>query len=192
MALQTDIGAAHARALEQAGTIFAGVRADQLSAPTPCRKWNTRELANHLVGVNWMMSAVGKGEKVDMEGPRPDLVGDDPGGAYETSRRAAAEVFTAPGALERSWALPIGEVPGAMARNIHLMETVIHTWDLAKATGQTNRLDPELGDVVLGLAPSIVTSGIRNESGNPFAQVITVAETAPVYERLAGFLGRTP
>jgi uncharacterized protein (TIGR03086 family) len=192
MALQTDLSAAHARALKQAHAVIAGIRADQLTSPTPCSKWNTRELANHLVGVNWMMSAAGKGEKVEREGAPPDLLGDDPAGAYDASSRAAAEAFGSPGALERPWVLPFGEVPGEVARNIHLMDTVTHTWDLAKASGQTEQLDPELGEVAYGLAAGIVRPESRNDEGNPFAPVVTVSEGAPVYDRLAGFLGRRP
>jgi uncharacterized protein (TIGR03086 family) len=192
MAVQMDLALAHARALDQAQTIVAGIRADQLGSPTPCGKWNTRELANHLVGTNWMMSAVGKGERTDREGAPPDLLGDDPVGDYRASSRAAADAFSSPGALERPWALPIGEVPGAVARNIHLVETVIHTWDLAKASGQTDRLDPELAEVSHGLATEMIQPQYRNGQGDPFAAVVHVSSDAPGYDRLAGFTGRTP
>ena len=192
MALQTDLGAVHTRALEQAYDVITRIRADQLTSPTPCTKWNTRELANHLVGANWMMSAVGKREKVGRVGLPPDLLGDDPAGAYKASSRAAAEEFYSPGALDRTWALPIGDVPGAMARNIHLLETVLHTWDLAKATGQTDRLDPELAEAGYGIAVAILQPQFRNDEGDPFAPLVAVSDAAPIYDRLAGFAGRTP
>lgn len=192
MALQTDLAAVHTRALDQAHSVITGIHSDQLTSPTPCTKWNTRELANHLVGANWMMSAVGKGEKVGRVGLPSDLLGDDPAGAYEASSRAAASEFYRPGALERTWALPIGDVPGEMARNIHLLETVLHTWDLAKATGQTDRLDPELAEVCHGVAMAMLQPQFRNDEGDPFAQAVTVSEDAPMYDRLAGFAGRAP
>jgi uncharacterized protein (TIGR03086 family) len=192
MALQTDLGAAHAKALEQAGSVIAGIRPDQLAEATPCKQWNVRQLTNHLVGANWMMSMVGRGETVDPEGRTADLLGDDAVGAYRTSSKAAAEAFASAGALERSWVLPFAEVPGAVARNIHIMETVTHTWDLAKATGQTANLDPELGEVAYGVATGLVQPQFRNDAGDPFGGEVNVPTAAPVYQRLAGFLGRNP
>ena len=192
MTTQTDIGAAHGRAMEQARSIIAGIRADQMTKTTPCTKWNVRELANHLVGSTLVLAAVGNGETVGRPDVAEDRLGDDPARAYDAARRSLLEVFASPGALERPWALPIGEVPGTVARNIGVVETVAHSWDLAKATGQLERLDPELAEVTYGIATAMLQPDFRKDAGDPFAPAIDVAEDAPVYERLAGFLGRKP
>jgi len=192
MALSTDTTAAHARALQQTGEIIAAIRADQLELPTACSRYDVRALLNHLVGATWVFAKVGAGEKVQRQDPPPDLVGDDPTAAYEQARQAVAAAFAQPGALDRTWSMPFADVPGAMAQNIHCVELTAHAWDLAKATGQLERLDPELGEVVLALSRQIVSPGIRNDEGDPFAPEVPVDSGAPVYDRLAGFLGRRP
>jgi len=192
MALQTDTMAAHARALAQTGEIIAGIRPDQLQLRTPCSRFDVRELLNHLLGATWVFAKVGAGEPAARPDASTDLIGDDPAGAYEAARSATANAFAQPGALERMWSMPFGDVPGAIAQSIHCVELTSHAWDLAKATGQLDRLDPELGETVLVLARAIVTPQIRNDQGDPFAAEVPVDSSAPVYDRLAGFLGRQP
>jgi len=192
MALHTDTTAAHARALQQTGEIIAGVRADQLELATPCDKYDVRALLNHVIGATWVFAKVGAGERAQRQEPPPDVIGDDPVAAYAAARQAAAAAFAQPGALERVWSMPFADVPGAVAQNIHCLELTAHAWDLGKATGQLERLDPELGEVVLGLSRHIISPDIRNEQGDPFAAEVPVDGDAPVYDRLAGFLGRRP
>jgi uncharacterized protein (TIGR03086 family) len=199
METQIDIGAAYDRAIKQATQVVKGIRPDQLESATPCRMWNTRELLNHLVGSNLMMAAVGSGKSLgegtsgtEAVASLGDVIGNDPSGAYASSSSAAQQAFTAPGALDRTWKLPFGEMPGAMALNIQFMETIAHTWDLAKCTGQLDRLDPALAATGEAVARDIVGPQFRNEQGDPFAAEIAVPASAPPYDRLAGFLGRTP
>jgi uncharacterized protein (TIGR03086 family) len=199
METKTDIGAAYVRAIEQAARVVQGVRPDQLASATPCREWNTRELLTHLIGSNLMMAAAGAGQPVPtgMSGTEfiaqmGDALGDDPAGAYRSASSAALEAFTAPGALERTWVLPFAEVPGAIALNIHLVETLSHTWDLAKCTGQLDKLDPSLAETGDAVARGFVQPQFRNEKGDPFGGEVTLPAGAPAYDRFAAFLGRTP
>lgn len=199
METKTDIGAAYVRAVEQAARIVGGIRPEQLGSATPCREWNTRELLNHLVGSNLMMATVGAGKTMDTGtsgsaavAALGDLLGNDPAGAYASSSSAALQAFTAPGALERSWKLPFAELPGAAARNIHLVETLAHTWDIAKTTGQLGALDPQLAETGEAVARGFIQPEYRNEKGDPFAAEVAVSPDAASYDRFAGFLGRTP
>jgi hypothetical protein len=80
----------------------------------------------------------------------------------------------------------------AVALNIHFTETVAHTWDLAKSTGQLSKLDPELAESGEAVARGFVQPEFRNAQGDPYAAEVTVAASAPAYDRFAGFLGRTP
>jgi uncharacterized protein (TIGR03086 family) len=199
MEMKTDVGAAYARAIDQATRVVEGVRPEQLDAATPCKLWSTRELLNHFVGSNLMMAAVGSGKSMgegsggtEAVAGLGDVVGDDPASAYNSASSAALQAFSAPGALERLWKLPFAEIPGAAALNIHFVETLAHTWDLAKVTGQLDKLDPELAVAGDSVARGFVRPEFRNEQGNPFAAEIAVPADAPAYDRLVGFLGRTP
>ena len=199
MEMKTDVDAAYARAIEQAARVVAGIKPEQLAKSTPCREWNTRELLNHLVGSNLMMAAVGSGKSMgegmsgtDTVAAMGDQVGDDPVGAYASASASALEAFRAPGALEKLWKLPFGEMPGAVALNVHLMETLAHTWDLAKCTDQLDKLDPALADAAEPIARGIVQPEFRNEKGDPFGAEVTVPASAAGYDRFVAFLGRTP
>ncbi len=79
-----------------------------------------------------------------------------------------------------------------MVQTIHIVDLTSHAWDLAHATGQTDRLDPELGEAVLGLSRSLLRPELRNDQGDPFAAEIAIPDDAPAYDRLAGYLGRQP
>ncbi|HEX3607606.1 MAG TPA: TIGR03086 family metal-binding protein [Candidatus Dormibacteraeota bacterium] len=193
MAVQLDTVSVHPRAVRQTGDIIAGIRPDQLDAPTPCTRWTVRELVNHVVGVSRNFATIGAGGAPERPGgDAPDLLGDDPSAAYEAAAGAAAAAFAEPGALDRMWTLHFGDIPGAMAQCIHIVDLTSHAWDLARATGQTDRLDPEVGEAALGLSQTLLRPELRNEQGDPFAPEIAVAEGAPAYDRLAGFLGRQP
>jgi uncharacterized protein (TIGR03086 family) len=199
METKTDIRRAYARTIEQALRVVQGVGPEQLELATPCRAWNARELLNHLVGSNVMMAEVGCGKSMgegisgtDAVDGLGDLIGDSPADAYASTSSSALRAFTAPGALDRPWRLPFAEMPGAAALNIHVVETLAHTWDLAKTTGQLGRLDPELAEIGEALARGFVQPEFRNAQGDPFAAEVAVPVGAPAYARLAGFLGRTP
>jgi uncharacterized protein (TIGR03086 family) len=198
METKIDVAVAYPRAIDQANRVIAGIRPEQLTSATPCREWNTRELVNHLVGSCHIMAAAGAGKTVaqgsgsDAVAAMGDLLGDDPVGSYRSASAATLQAFNAPGALERVWKLPFAELPGAVARNIHFVETVAHTWDVAKCTGQLDKLDAELAEAGEATARGFVQPEFRNEKGDPFAAEVSVPASAGAYERFAGFLGRTP
>ena len=187
----TDMGQIHERALRQAGEVVAGVRPEQMHHPTPCAQWDVHTVINHLIGGNYMYAEIAAGRSIDMSPPQPDLVGEDAAASFESSRQAVAHSMASEGALQRMWALPFAEVPGPVGRNIHLLELVAHTWDVAHATGQLDRLDPELADAAHGVATMAVPQA-RSEQGHPFGPEQTAADDAGPYERMAAFLGRMP
>ena len=195
----TDIDTAYGRAIEQASRVIGAIRPDQLEDPTPCPEWNTRQLLNHFIGSNLMMASVGAGASAGegLSGTAAvaamgDVVGDDPSASYDKASAAALQAFRAPGALQRPWKLPFAELPGAVALNIHLMETVTHTWDLAKSTGQLDALDPSLAEAAHEVALGLISPDFRNESGDPFGAEVAAPGDASAYTRLVAFTGRTP
>jgi len=65
----------------------------------------------------------------------------------------------------------------------------VHAWDLAQATGQSTELGLELAEDALAWGRENLKPQFR---GQAFGPEISVAQNAPVYDRLAGFFGRTP
>jgi uncharacterized protein (TIGR03086 family) len=197
--MTSDISKSYAAACEQAARVIQGIRPEQLDAATPCPDWDTRALLNHFVGSSLMMATCGRRGTIAgaTSGPEAvaamgDLVGDDPVSAYASASAEARTVFTDDDALSSVWKLPFGDIPGAAALQIHFMETVGHTWDLAKATNQLNSLDPDLAVSALQVAQNVIQPAFRSETGDPFAAPVEVAANASAYDRYAAFLGRNP
>ena len=139
----------HRRACEQVSTRVDLIRDDQWELPTPCTEWNVHDLLGHLVsGTSWVAPLVG-GLTVPEVGDRldGDLLGDDPRGAW---RRAAADAVRAceeEGALERTVHLSAGDTPAVDYVGERILDLVMHAWDLARAVGGDESLDPELVEV---------------------------------------------
>ena len=64
-------------------------------------------------------------------------------------REAALAALRQPGVLDRTMPGRSGEVPVEMALIPRLSDLIVHTWDLARATGGDERLDPDTAAIVL-------------------------------------------
>jgi uncharacterized protein (TIGR03086 family) len=71
---------------------------------------------------------------------------------------------------------------------MHLQETVLHGWDLARATGQDPGFDPEVVEAAERLARSSMPE--RRPPGTPFADAVEAQPDASAIDRLAAFAGR--
>jgi uncharacterized protein (TIGR03086 family) len=123
---------------------LAKVRARDWARPTPCAEWNVRRLVNHVARGNLNYAALVRGATAaDFLHMRDaDALGDDPLPAYERSVARCVAAFD--GALDRVLDYPLGAVTGAQALAVRTTDTVVHTWDLARAVGADEELDAEL------------------------------------------------
>ena len=178
------------KAMQAAGGVIRDIAPEQYAAPTPCDEWDVRELVNHLVFGNWMFARAAGGERVRVDDDLPDMVGDDPATAFRDSADAAVAAWRTPGATEKVCHLPFADLPGSAAMRIHFKDVVVHTWDLARATGQDDELDPELASAALEISRTVVNDEMRELGA--FGPAVVVDDEAPVHHQLVGFLGRTP
>jgi uncharacterized protein (TIGR03086 family) len=147
--MQSDIAELHRRACEQVTTRVERIAAGQWDLPTPCTEWNVRDLVGHLVsGTSWVGPLV-EGRTIAEVGDRfdGDLLGDDPSGAWRRAAGAAVDACAADGAMHRLVHLSSGDVPAADYVAERILDLVMHAWDVARAIGADETLDPELVDV---------------------------------------------
>ncbi len=192
-----DIVRLHEQAMDETARLVGGVRADQMGFPTPCSDWDVRALIAHLVGGNVRYAGVAEGTPV-RRGPEgtptgrgavaDDLLGDDPESAYRRSAEVAEQAWRDPALLDRQFELPFGTLPGRAALGMHLVETVTHAWDLAKATGQQPSFDPQVVQTASQFARSSMPD--QRPPGYPFDAPASVADDATELDHLAAFLGR--
>ena len=142
----------HRRAVEEFGARVRAVADDQWELPTPCADWNVRQLVNHLVYENRWTVPLMNGGTIAEVGDRyeGDLLGDDPKGAWADASAAAVRSVRADGALERTVHLSAGPTPATEYVNQLFADHLIHAWDLARAVGADERLDPELVEACAG------------------------------------------
>lgn len=120
------------------------VRAGDWARPTPCTEWNVRLLVNHVVRGNLNYTALVRGATAaDFLRMRDaDALGTDPLAAYRVSTTDCAAAFD--GVLDRVVDYPLGSITAAQALAVRTSDTVVHTWDLARALGGDEALDDGL------------------------------------------------
>jgi uncharacterized protein (TIGR03086 family) len=144
--MQGSVADWHRRSVERFAELTEGVKDDQWELPTPCLDWHVRALVNHLAYEDKWTVPLMAGSTVTDVGDRfeGDLLGSDPVGAVRAAGQEAVAAVGEGGAMGRMVHLSFGDVPGEEYAWQLLADHLIHGWDLAVATGQDDRLDPEL------------------------------------------------
>jgi uncharacterized protein (TIGR03086 family) len=179
----------YVKAMGTTNAYLDAVQAEQWKHATPCTEWNVKDIANHIIGENLWAAELLKGKTIsdvgnDLDG---DLAGNDPAGAYRASARAAAAASTAPGAMTATCHLSFGDYSGSEYVAQLVLDTVVHGWDIATASGQDTRLDPELVEYCLPIAVQL-TSQFR--SAGVFGENLPVGPDADAQTRLLAMMGR--
>jgi uncharacterized protein (TIGR03086 family) len=144
--MSTDVRELFRRGTELFGARVHTVGDDQWHLPTPCSEWDVHTLVNHLVyEMRWAVPLF-EGATIAEVGDRfeGDLLGGDPKAAWDDAAKQAVAATQADGVMERLVHLSFGDVPGhEYGMQLHA-DLLIHGWDLARATGGDEALDPEL------------------------------------------------
>ena len=83
------------------------------------------------------------GERLD-----GDLLGNEPVQTLMNAQRAALAAVDADNALDTTVHLSFGDVPAVDYVMQMIIDSTIHSWDLARAIGADEMLDPELVELV--------------------------------------------
>jgi uncharacterized protein (TIGR03086 family) len=177
------------QAIASTRSILQNVPVDQMSASTPCASWNVSQLINHIVGGQHFFRAGVSGE--EMSGDEVDFAAGDYLAAFDEASRGAVEAFSAEGAMEKTLTLPFGQMPGAAFLGLATTDTFQHGWDLAKATGQSTDLAPDLAAGLLAQSRMAIQDSFRGPEGAPFGPEQQAPEGACNADQLAAFLGRS-
>ncbi|MEV3933144.1 MULTISPECIES: TIGR03086 family metal-binding protein [unclassified Streptomyces] len=161
------------------------------SVPTSCEGWDLRELINHWV----LYSAYGL-ECRALRVPLPDeLTARDFTADADWPERYAAQLTKAvaawsdPAAWEGGIDTGHGSTPAPDIAGMLLMETALHGWDVAHATGQEFRLSDEAARHLLETVEGTAALYRRYEG---FADEVTLPEGASDFERALALSGRDP
>lgn len=172
----------HARNAEHFAHLIDGVT--DWDAPTPVPQWRARDVVEHLL--TWPVALLAN---------RAGLVLDDDAGAplpERWARRAAdlqrALEDPAVAAQPVSAGMFDGAPLGQLIDNIYTADVFLHSWDLARSSGQPAGLDPEIAAATLG-GMRQAEEAIR--SSGQFGPEVATDSADPV-DQLMAFIGRDP
>ena len=115
------------------------VPSDRWQSPSPCPGWTARDVVDHVAGnCGRFLGMVGK------EPPPAPAVADDPLRAWVSARDALQAALDDPGVatLEYEGAFGTSTLEKAVD-GFQSVDLVVHGWDLARATGGNEHIDPE-------------------------------------------------
>lgn len=184
MTLPSDPAQRHRAVAARFADLAEGVT--DWDAPTPVAAWRARDVVDHLT--TWLPGFL-HGAGVEW-GPAVS-VADDPVGAWDRHCRRVQALLDDPGAAQQTVRNPaFGEVPLPQAVDrFYVTDVFLHSWDLARSSGQAPRLDPDFCEQLLeglsSMGEALVASG-------HYGPAVAVPADAPVEDRLAGLIGRDP
>jgi uncharacterized protein (TIGR03086 family) len=148
---------------------LALVRPHQWTAPTPCPAWDVQALVNHVVGANRRYTMLLDGAAADeVDATRSaDHLGADPVASFVSTAAGLHAAFRQPGALARTAQHPIGERTGAQLLDMRVLDVAVHSWDLARAIGTDETLDPDVVAFALTLQPTLEVGRQRGSFAPP-------------------------
>lgn len=170
---------------------LALVRPHQWVAPTPCAAWDVKALVNHVVGANRRYAMLLHGASADdVDATRAtDHLGDDPAASFLATATEFRAAISEAGAMERTARHPAGDRTGAQLLEMRVLDVAVHTWDLARAIGADESLDPDVVAFALALQDTFEAGRARGSFAPPPGE--TPADPS-AQARLLHRLGRRP
>ena len=166
---------------------IAEVPPEAWNNPAPCEGWVARDVLRHLV--TWVPPFMASGSDIVIpEGPSVDT---DPAGAWQTISDALQAVLDEPGVADRPFSHPqAGTHALDQAIGMFILgDVLVHTWDLARATGLDETLDAdEVHAMYTGMLP---LDEMLRSSGH-YGPRVDVDDDADEQTKLIAFTGRRP
>ncbi len=135
----TEISQRYRRLSDQFAARIAAVPPDRWASPSPCEGWSALDIVRHVVqSQDRFLGVVGR-----TLGPIPDVT-EDPAGAWDAVRAVVQADLDDPARASAEYVGYSGRSTfERVIDGFASFDLVIHGWDLARATGQDDRIDPD-------------------------------------------------
>jgi uncharacterized protein (TIGR03086 family) len=183
----------HADAFERK---VVAVRPEQWANQSPCEAWDARGVMGHIVVMHGVML-----RPLDRELSPAPSVAEDPVGAFRAARADIEAVLDDPALADRECDTPNGRMTvEQQIGDVVSDDLVLHGWDLARATGQDDTMDPDdverLWSITTAIPPELMekyrTPGAFGPGVEIYGPEVKVSEDAAPQDRLLGLIGRDP
>ena len=156
---------------------------DKWSAPTPCPDWTAMDVVRHLVEAPSMFFGM-----AGLEKPEVPPVEDDPATAFAAMREAVQAALDDPARATKAYDGFAGKSTFEKGVDQFICtDLIVHGWDLSRATGLDERIDPQdISAVREAMAPM----ADKMRSPQAFGPEIDAPAGADEQTKLLAFLGR--
>jgi uncharacterized protein (TIGR03086 family) len=190
----------HRRSVAGLRPVVDRVTPPDLDRPTPCAGWDLRALLEHMTGQDRGFAAAVRaaraGADADVTAFAPHPLGTSPAATITDGLDEVAAAFAA-GAdglvlmpeFDRRLPLPV-------VVQMHLIDTLVHGWDVAATLGVQadygSRLDADVVAAALAMSEQVPDDESREAPGAPFAHALPAPAGADPWTRVLTLLGRDP
>ncbi|WP_084727843.1 TIGR03086 family metal-binding protein [Rhodococcoides yunnanense] len=186
----------HARAVQLTVDAVSPISVGSLSAPTPCSEWDLAQLLDHMTVQNFGFAAAAGGsrdEDVWNTGMHLDNLVVD----YLESAERVIEAFSASDVVDRQFYLPElsreQQFIGSQAVTMHAIDSMIHSWDVARAVGSIVEPDFDLVEMTIEIVEQIPDNEERRKPGAHFGPRASIGDTTGSrFDTALALLGRSP
>ena len=138
----SEVSDRYARVARGFSARLEGCPPDKLDGPSPCQQWTGRDVANHVVQVHRRVLAA-----LDGSDAREPEVDEDLLLAFGEVSEAVSAALVDPARATKTVAGIFGEQQlEQLVGRLLCADTLVHTWDLARANAQDDRLDADRVD----------------------------------------------
>ena len=179
----SEISERYQRLADAFAAKIAAVPDDKWSAQSPCPDWDARDIVRHVIDTQGMFLGF-VGEEL---GPIPS-VEDNPAAAWDAARAKTQAELDDPARAKAEFDGFTGRSTYEEGVNRFLcFDLVVHGWDLARAAGLDERIDP---DDIARVRARAEAFGEAMRAPRAFGPEVEAPAGADDQTRLLAFLGR--
>jgi uncharacterized protein (TIGR03086 family) len=187
-----DIGPAAQRLAE----LVARIEDDQLGRPTPCPAYELGDLIDHLGGLALAFTGAATKDTGTYGHMAPSGNASRLGADWRTriprDLAALALAWREPAAWAGLTRIAGTDAPAEMVGLAVADELAVHGWDVARATGQPYRCEPELLDAAQRFLVQFASPDAPAGPEVPFGPSRQLPDGAPLLDRVLALAGRDP
>ena len=174
--------------------LLLGVDDDEVIVPTPCPDWTVATLLDHLMGFSHAFAQAAR-KRTDA----PGTAGPPPSpSAQHLSRHWRSRLPVMLEELATAWRDPAAwtgtsraggvTMPATALGAVAMTELIVHSWDLAKATGQQYAADPRTLEALI----EFLAQGPAEGTPGLFGPALPTDSEATLLDQAVALAGRDP
>jgi uncharacterized protein (TIGR03086 family) len=181
---------------QRLSALIAGTADDDLARPTPCPAYTVSDLIDHIGMTAQAFGGAARKERGELSEVSPNHIPQPLVGDWRSQIAAdldgCADAWAKPGAWDGMTRIAGMDMPANEIGLVAAEEILVHSWDLARATGQRFEADPDLVVAARRMLGSGADPDTPPSDTVPFGPPHPVAADASPLDQVIGLAGRDP